>query len=94
VETPTSERLALALIQVGAPPQMVTHAREGYYDDYRSPLAMPIMQLVHDARAAGLEKIADRAIDGEFDATKEESDAWMASDDGQATLRALLGGIE
>jgi len=92
-DIPTTERLALALIKAGAPPLMIERARAGQYDDYKSPLAMPLTQLVMDARAAGLEDIAQRTIAGEFDATKEEADAWAASPDGQAAFNELLGHI-
>lgn len=40
------------------------------------------------ARAA-LSDLASRVMAGEFDASKEESDAWMASPEGQDTLRQL-----
>lgn len=36
--------------------------------------------------------VADAVKDGEFDATKEESDRWAASKDGQDTMRALMEG--
>lgn len=90
---PTSRKLAAALTHRGAPVEMIQKALHGYYDDYKSPLAMPEMQLLQDARAAGMEDIAQMVIDGKFDATKEESDAWAASPDGQATFAELLGGI-
>ena len=89
---PTTERLALALEEAGAPASMVRKARAGHYDDYQSNLAMPIAQLVVDARRAGLSDIARRAADGDFDATKEESDAWAASPDGQEAFRQFFGG--
>ncbi len=87
----TADRLADALKEANAPITMVVRARQAYYDDYRSPLPMPINQLVADCRAAGLNDIAERAINGEFDGTKEESDAWAASEEGQATFRELFG---
>jgi hypothetical protein len=87
----TADRLAAALVEAGAPRAMVDKARRGYYDDYRSELAMPISQLVTDARRKGLDDIARRAAEGEFDGTAEESDAWARSDEGQATFRALIG---
>lgn len=87
----TSDRLALALIEAGATPDMVHRAKEGYYDDYKSPLAMPITQLIIDLRteadrAAGphripvkarLLAIADQATQGKWDCTKEEADEWF-----------------
>ena len=87
---PTTERLAQALEQSGAPASMIEAARAGYYDDFKSPLAMPEMQLLHDARAAGLESIAQGVMRGEWDATKEESDDWARSPEGQAVFQELL----
>lgn len=88
---PTMERLAVALEQSGAPPYMVQRAREGYYDDYKSPLTRPIMQLVADAKTARLWDIATRAANGEFDGTREEADEWARSAEGQETLRRFFG---
>lgn len=76
-EIPTTERLAALLKQSGCPTDMVDRARSGYYDDYKSPLATPIVQLVNDLRTLGKEALAQRAIDGEFDATHGESEAWF-----------------
>lgn len=89
---PTTERLARALEAARAPAAMVRKARDGYYDDYKSPLAMPETRLYNDAKAAGLHAIAAAVLDGEFDATKEESDAWAASPEGQQAFRDLTGG--
>lgn len=89
---PTSETLALALEEAGAPPDMIRRAREDYYHDFQSPLAMPEMQLLADARHHGLTSIAEGVMEGRWDASKEESDAWAASPDGQATFRELVGG--
>jgi hypothetical protein len=83
---PTSEKLAEALSLAGAPQDMIARAEAGYYDDYKSPLATPIMALVIHARAAGLHTIAEQAKDGEFDAQDWESDEWAQSPEGQETF--------
>ena len=107
----TTAKLARALQEIpGVPKEMITRAVDGYYHDYLSPLAMPEIQLVtdlwelakvpatpRDSRVL-LRALADRVIAGEFDATKEESDAWAASPEGQETFRQLaddtvFGGI-
>jgi hypothetical protein len=75
----TTEKLAKALIAAGAPVAMIEKARDGFYDDFRSPLDAPIAALVHDAQRGGLHTIARRAADGEFDGTSEESNAWARS---------------
>jgi hypothetical protein len=87
---PTTEKLARALEEVNAPAVMIIRARAGYYDDYKSSLTFPEMQLLSDARAAGLESIAQGVIDGKWDSTKEESDEWAKSPEGQEVFNQLL----
>lgn len=86
---PTTELLAAALTEAGAPADMIAKARAGHYDDYRSELPFPCMQLVRDAHAAGLHDIAERAKAGEFDATAEEAEEWARSPEGRATFDAF-----
>lgn len=93
-ERATTDKLAEALSLAGAPQDMIERALAGYYDDYKSPLPAPIVQLVADARSHGLPDIARRAMDGEFDATKQEGDEWAKSPEGQETFRQLLKGKE
>lgn len=73
----TKEKLAKALKEAGAPLSMITLAEQGHYDDYESDLANPISQLVADCFKLKLEDMAHRAMNGDFDATKEESEAWF-----------------
>jgi len=99
---PTSERLAARLRTVaGIPAAMIERAEQGYYHDYVSPLTFPEMQLVADLRAllgtpgagnAAIKAVVDDVIGGIYDATREESDAWAASPEGQAAFRELLEG--
>lgn len=77
---PTTERLALALTAAGCPPEMIERARAGFYDDFKSPIANPISQLVQELRSIGQTDLVNRAIDGEFDATDEESDLWFETE--------------
>lgn len=72
----SKEKLAQALTEAGATAEMIELARTGYYSDYESPLPTPCIQLVVDLTAAGLMELRERAKNGEFDATKEESDEW------------------
>lgn len=76
MKLPTSERLAQVLHAEGLL-EMESKARAGYYDDYRSPLATPIMQLVKDLSAVNRKDLAERAANGEWDGTREEGEAWM-----------------
>lgn len=95
----TKDMLAQALRDVGLN-AMADKAATGYYHDYLSPLDLPEMQLVNDLMDATLdhpEKRDDimllraRVIQGQFDASNEESDAWAASAEGQAAFGALIG---
>lgn len=76
----TRERLTQTLEASGASEEMIKNARLGMYDDFISPLPNPIMHLVSDLREEGLHDLAQRAIDGEFDASKEEADTWFQSE--------------
>jgi hypothetical protein len=62
-----ARKLASVLREAKAPAVMIQRAVAGYYGDFTSPLAFPITELVEDAMAAGLEGIAQRAREGEFD---------------------------
>lgn len=75
---PTSERLARALEVFDDPKlaPMVERARAGYYDDFKSPLATPIVQLYMDLIEAGYPVMASRVRKGEFDSTFEEGLEW------------------
>jgi hypothetical protein len=74
---PTKEKLAVALTTAGAPAAMIQRARDGGYDDYESESATPIVDLVNDACRYGLKDIVQRAMNGEFDGSSEEADAWF-----------------
>ena len=71
----TKERLAQVLHAEGLF-DMEKAARAARYDDYESESATPIVDLVRDLRSAGKDDLAKRAMDGEFDASKEEAEAW------------------
>lgn len=75
----TKDNLVKALEEVHAPAEMIEKAKAGFYHDFESPIATPIVRLVIDARVAGLENIAQRAREGEFDATLEEGEEWLKS---------------
>jgi hypothetical protein len=61
-----AEKLAQALHAEGLF-AMEEKALAGYYGDFTSPLSAPITQLVKDLLAKGKRKLAERAMDGEFD---------------------------
>lgn len=97
----TKDKLAQALREAGLV-GMAEKAATGYYHDYLSPLDLPCQQLAHDlttfANAPSLSEprrmevrtLLARHMNGEFDASKEESDAWAASQEGQETFAALM----
>jgi hypothetical protein len=88
----TKERLSQALREAKAPTEMIEHAEIGGYDDFEAvDTASPIVDLVNACRAFGLDDLAKRAMNGEFDATEEEAEAWARSEDGQQTMRRFGG---
>ena len=64
-------------------------AETGEFDDFGSMYTCPITQLYTELMAAGFTKFAARVADGEFDATKEESDEWARSPEGQEIAKSL-----
>ena len=87
----TKDTLAAELTKADLP-EMAAKAATGYYHDYLSPLAMPCVQLETDLRAVGTpaaEALRKRHLNGEFDATKEESDDWAESADGREAFSHL-----
>jgi hypothetical protein len=90
---PSSENLARVLDEAHLH-DLAARARADEFHDFKSPHALPEHELVNELRKTGgmtAKAIAQRVIDGEFDATKEESDAWAASPEGQEAIRGLLG---
>lgn len=71
---------------------MAAKAETGYYHDYLSSLDFPCQQLANDLAEAGTEKalaLRARHLNGEFDASKEESDEWANSPAGKAAFAEL-----
>jgi hypothetical protein len=64
-------------------------AETGEFDDYADTYGCPITQLHAELVAAGFTKFAARVANGEFDATKEESDEWARSPSGQDAAKQL-----
>lgn len=97
----TKDKLARALADLSLD-VMASKAAEGYYHDFLSPLDTPEIQLCHDlAEAAAAEEgdrqkailaLRKRVINGDFDASKKESDDWAASPEGRAAFNSLLKG--
>jgi hypothetical protein len=64
-------------------------AETGEFDDFADTYVCPITQLYMELSRAGFTKFAERVADGEFDATKEESDEWARSPEGQELAKQL-----
>ena len=98
-DTHSAMKLAAALRRAGLE-DMAARAETGHYHDYLSPLDFPdlaLLEELHQAAAQG--NVAARALvarhmNGDFDATKEESDTWARSPDGRAAFAALLDKAE
>jgi hypothetical protein len=94
----TKDKLAEALRAVGLD-DMADRAAEGYYHDFLSPLDLPETQLLidldkHFAKHPTVElaQLRTRHLNGEFDASAEESEEWAASEEGRAIFGKLTRG--
>lgn len=88
----TKDILAGELVKAGLK-EMSEKAATGYYHDFLSPLATPCMQLAEDLAGAGTPTalaLRARHLEGEFDATVEESRDWAKSADGKDTFGKLI----
>jgi len=95
----TKDRLAAELRKVAASASpanaakyetIATLAEAGDFDDFTSPYDFPILTLHAILQEAGFTKFAKRVVEGEFDATPEESDEWAESPEGKAAYEALM----
>lgn len=99
----TKDKLAMALRQAGLD-DMAKLAAEGHYHDFLSPLDFPELTLEQHLRSARgkevmgsprwrqIEAIRKDVINGEFDASLEESEEWAASPEGQEVFGRLVRG--
>ena len=98
----TKDKLAAALREVGLD-DMADKAATGYYHDFLSPLDFPEMQLEADLRNRRdsplhvhvkdqIEQLRQRHLNGDFDASLEESEEWAASPEGQDAFNRLTSG--
>lgn len=87
-----AERLATAIRAVATEARhhkLADRAAAGEFTDYADTHACPITEVHRLCRQYGLHGIADRVANGDFDATKDESDEWMKSSSGQEIAREL-----
>jgi hypothetical protein len=85
----STEKLVTALEAVGAPASLVERAKKNAFHDFRSPSATPIIDLVNECERFGLNGVAILARRGEFDATREEADEWLETDEAKSILRDI-----
>lgn len=88
----TAERLAAAIREVATERRhfkLAERAANGEFADFGDAHVCPITECYRLCRQVGLHSIAERLADGEFDASKEESDEWAKSASGQAAAREL-----
>jgi hypothetical protein len=96
----TSEKLAQALDACGLA-ELAIRARRDEFHDFLSPHALPELLLEQALRLARnncpdhkrrvlIEQVRQAVINGHFDASKAESDAWAESEEGQEAYRDLL----
>lgn len=87
-----AERQAAAIRAVATEARhhkLADRAAAGEFTDYADTHACPITELHRLCRQYGLHALADRVANGDFDATKDESDEWMKSASGQEIAREL-----
>lgn len=87
-----AERQAAAIRAVATEKRhhkLADRAEAGEFTDYADTHACPITELYRLCRQYGLSELAARVADGEFDATRDESDEWMKSQSGQEIARDL-----
>lgn len=88
----TADRLAAAIREVATEARhhkLADRAASGEFGDYADTHVCPITELHRLCRQYGLNTLAERVADGEFDASKEESDEWAASPSGQSAFAML-----
>lgn len=102
---PTAEYLARVLGELGAD-HLANKARLFHFDDYFCPPSVDdganihrLIAAVQDWSRSATREQRDRAkvvikaaTDGEFDGTREESDQWARSPQGQQVFRDLIEG--
>jgi hypothetical protein len=93
---PTSTKRLVTALEAEHSPKLAAvlrRAKRNEFNDFLSESATPCIDLVMALEKAGFRALANRARNGEFDATKEESDAWAKSDEGRLTFAELTGGL-
>lgn len=92
----TSDRILYDdLIEAGLP-HLADRAAQGEWNDYFGIHTLPQVELLRTLRSevklanAVRKRLIDDMVDGKYDGTKEESDEWGASPEGQEVYRQLI----
>jgi hypothetical protein len=88
----TAERLVAAIREYnpdGKHDKLMARAAAGEFSDYGDMHVCPITELHRLCKKYGLNELAERVADGEFDASKEEADEWARSPSGQEVAAQL-----
>jgi hypothetical protein len=88
----TADRLVAAIREYNADgkhDKLMARAATGEFADYGDAHVCPITELHTLCRRYGLNALADRVANGEFDASTDESDEWAHSPSGQAIAKEL-----
>lgn len=94
----TKDILAEALRNASLP-DLAERASKGEFHDFLSPHPLPQLHLLEELERArranpglitAISRIQNRVMEGEFDASIEESEEWAESPEGRMTLRGLM----
>ena len=98
----TSQKLADALRAAGLP-ELAIRAEHNEFHDFLSPHDLPemmldmelvaVIQSGDEKKREAAQRLRERHHEGEFDASKEESDEWARSSEGQATFSRLMNDL-
>jgi hypothetical protein len=87
----TKDKLAAALHEAELH-DLALLAANGHFDDFLSELAFPqiiLAEALHKVGTPAAYALRERLMNGEFDATLKEAEAWAESPDGQTTFARL-----
>lgn len=90
----STKKLVAALVEAnstGELDEIISEARNEHFHDYHeNGYTFPQMTLAEMLRRkTGTGELCQRVIDGEFDATTEEANAWLSSPEGQEAIEAF-----
>lgn len=86
----TKQRLADAIREAKPDAvELIEAALRGEFDDFESFSPTPQLDLIQALTEAGLNELATRAREGDFDGTQAEAEAWFAAE-GKALMNEFV----